>query len=65
MAGRMDHADGQVIDYLLLGSKLHPEEAVRLEDARTHCVGRIRLVIAHGQVIEASPEEPLVYRGGT
>ena len=53
------------IDYLLLASRLHSEETVSLDDACAHCVNRIHLVITHGQVIEASPEAPLVYRGGT
>jgi len=52
-------------DYILLASRLNPEETVTLDDSCAHCVDRIHIAIARGQVIEALPEEPLFYRGGT
>lgn len=53
------------IDYLLMVSRLYPEETVTVDNSCAHCVERIHVVITRGLVIEATPEEPLVYRGGT
>lgn len=53
------------IDYLLMASRLYPDETVAVDDSCAHCVERIHVVLARGSVTEATPEEPLVYRGGT
>jgi len=53
------------IDYLLLAGRTYRGHRVVLEDACHHCWERIRIVMEEGQVVEAVPEEPIVYRGGT
>jgi len=52
------------IDFLLLVSHRYADQRVVVDDACAHCTDRIRLVFNRGELVEASPPQTYVYRGG-
>jgi len=53
------------VDFLLLVSSQYREHRVTLDDACAHCVDRIYIEVDHGQLVEVTPPDTVVYRGGT
>lgn len=53
------------MDFLLLVSSQYRGRSLTLDDACAHCVDRIRIEVEDGKLSHLSPEETIVYRGGT
>ena len=53
------------MDFLLLVSSQYRGRSLTLDDACAHCVDRIQIGVADGGLARVSPDETIVYRGGT
>jgi hypothetical protein len=52
------------VDFLLLVNSTYPSDKLVIHDSCAHCAQRIALHIDHGQLISATPPEPIVLQGG-
>lgn len=50
---------------MLLVSSHYADQRVTIDDACAHCTDRIRIVFERGELVEVTPPEVIVFRGGT
>lgn len=58
-------SNSESIDFLLMVSSQYKEHRITLADSCAHCVDRIQIEAYKGQLLSVSPEECIVYQGGT
>ncbi len=50
---------------MLLVSSRYADQRVTIDDSCAHCTDRIRAILENGELVEVSPPETMVFRGGT